>query len=171
MQPRPVNEENKAIVAFLTHFNYLGDDKKRAGFSMFNNKVLTRQLESTSRGLISDLNDLMADGEISAGRNGRFLKIVQRVIEHVRVQRGVMAPVKNTFEKINILGRHDGGKVDVDYKIPYPNGKFEKNLVKGLTAAKVFLNDAEKIICDQLVNSINNFVPEQIIVEDRSCVP
>lgn len=169
-----------AITAFLDNFNYLDANGHRKGsfFSSIGlNKELTLRIESAAKVLQDTLSQLSENSD-----HVLFIEFLNTVktalaaVQQARLDHGLSsfynpgepAPtIYDLFEIPATISIFDENTQE--YKTPVPAGKFEANLIKGLTAAVPHLTNIEKkVSLEALIKTVENYSPTPVLIEHNS---
>jgi hypothetical protein len=147
---------------FFNSFNYLDANDRRIGFftKIFGNHELSKAIVVKARILKIQLLSIDCNDDTAFEQ---LLDNVKKSITDVRQLRDEHAPTHHDEEHGRPNRRGDRWSVEYDYKKPYANGQFEKNIVKALLAIRPHLYDSnqqQKI--DTMCKTINDYKPKEI---------
>jgi hypothetical protein len=171
-----------ATYAFLDKFHYVDHKGKRANTNfvqtLFHNKKLTAALVKDAVDLETNLHALLRANPTQDVMFTQFKDFINIAHAAAVRQRDEFAPTDhNTITQsipavsaydISVYGPHEITYYDAHK--PYAAGKFEKELIAGLTAAKkCFADNSEgRIFCENKIQEIENYKPQEIRSNERT---
>lgn len=159
---RELNDFNVLRQVFFLAFKYLKDENTRAGFFVktFGNHDLTRDITQTAKSLVTQINgiDSRSDNPMR-----QLLHFIVQAIDIARRYRFDHATESHYDESSIEPGMDEGWGIEFDYKTPYGNGAFEKNIIAGLNAIKAKQSDVHlENAIDSIIKKITSYKPTQV---------
>ncbi len=159
------------VKTFLSAFNYVDENGKRKGFIFFANKGLTQDLENLAIDLKKNLRTLAADEKSSDEQKCQeFKRLIETCFKQAQDARLKHGSVGQAYEFVIPSNgeEKDGVTIRYNYKDPYRPAKFEKELINGLDAINLKLNQPGyknlasllKPLCSVLIWDINHYQPD-----------
>lgn len=165
---------------FLKSFHYVDENGKRMGFILFANKGLTQDLENLAISLKKSLITLAADEkQTDEQKCHEFKKFINESFTKAQAARLKYGSLCQAYEFVIPPNgdEKDGVTILYKYKDPYRPAKFEKELINGLDAINLKLNEPRyedlasllKPICSVLIWDMNHYQPDEMSLR-QSCL-
>ena len=171
-----------AMAAFLNHFDYLdetGHRKKTLASLLGRNSQLTQRIEAAAGTLQNTLHTVLSATTVANTEQFRaFLEALNTALTTVwdaRRELGetsylatptgdIVQPLHPTAYSASFF---QPTEAPAEYKTPYSCGKFEENLINGITAAALFFpqNSGQYIQLQTIIGKIKGYSATPFIVE------
>lgn len=148
---------------FFLAFKYLNQDNKRSGFfsNALGNHALSRDITQTAIALKTQISNIDSQ---SANPMEQLLNCIVQGIASARRHRSDHATQYHYENYGRDPGMSEGWGVSYDYKKPYANGSFEKNIIAALQKIKPLSQQSIQDRIDGIINDIKSYKP----IEERS---
>lgn len=148
---------------FFLAFKYLNHDNKRSGFfsNTFGNHALSRDITQAAIALKNQISDIDSNSENAMEQ---LLNCVVQGITSARRHRSDHATEYHFEDYGRDPMMREGWSVSYDYKKPYANGSFEKNIIAALQKIKPLSQQSIQDRIDGIINDIKSYKP----IEERS---
>lgn len=133
-----------ALSAFLAQFKYTDENGKRIGLLLFSsNNKLTTYLEKKSAKIIKETEKIAKTEQPDIEIVNVFLDFIEKSLMDVRSRRFYFGDIERVFVPLPSNGNVIREKC-TEYRVPYYAGKFESNLITGLSAMRSYVTDTQK---------------------------
>ncbi len=174
MKPRSSDDTSAfdALSAFLAQFKYTDENGKRIGLLLFSsNNKLTTYLEKKSTEIIKETEKIAKTDQSDIEIINVFLDFIEQSLIDVRRHRFYLGDIERVFVPLPSRGNEIRERC-TDYKVPYYSGKFESNLIAGLSAMRPYVTATQKEKIKAIIELAETPQHKQIIeVSEHSFTP